>query len=397
MLHQWFSILCMLVVATMITAPAQAQSSGAEQDKLLRYEQTLKQRQTDLQQFEQALSRAKSTLAPMGTLSGPELDELNETLKELDEAKAVYDAEPSDDNKARLKNIEFKQALAERKFKKANAGQLELQEQIDKLSAQISQAQSDISKLTADIGRQKATVEQTRTMELATRRAQEAEEQRKKADAAQAEIARLKAQLEQQRRDETSRKAAELEASRKAAAEAAKLKATVAATATTTNPTASVAADIANNTANNSTVPATTATAMPANSTAASSSPASKSTGVLFLSNQQAVLAEQKRLEAILAKPDTSRHRYNKILNIKPINASGESGTAESNTLNFLGNEQYRGEIELTGGEALFVIGFNRWRVIIPDAPKGTFYTVLFDNSDPKNLRLVYYPRALSR
>lgn len=369
-----FPIACILALSLVCSLQVNAQTAKAEQQKLTAMQGKVAQKRTEMQQFKQELESAKAARASMSEGAGPEKDELDKAAAALEEAKATAAADPSDTNDARVKNAEFKHALAERKYKKANAELYDLEDRIDGLSSQMSATSGEIDSLDKQIAAQQLAVEQARTKEVAAKKAQEAELQRMKAEAAAAEQSRLKAELERKQREEAARKAAELAAAEKAAAaKAAAAKAPAAPAMAAPAPKA----------------PAAATSAAPAAAAAAGSN-------IVLLTSKQAVADEQKRLQDLLATPDRGKPGYNKILNVKPIGPDGQPGASEAHSLQPLGHNQYRGVARIKGGAAVFVIGFHNWQQTVPGSAEAKDYVVVLDASDSKSPRLIYYPESLA-
>lgn len=377
MFPKWLHIVFILATASLFSLSGHTQSAATAQQKLTALQGQLQQKQADLTNYQQELAAAKAAREPMQSSSGPEKDKLDKAASALAEAQATYEADPSDTNQARVKNAEFKHALAERKYKKANEEVFELDEKITSLSKQVTATSAEVTALNQKVAQQKMAVEKARTAEVAAKQAREAEELRMKAAAAEAETARLKQEMERREREEAARKAAELAAAQKAAA--AK-KAAVAKPAAPAIPAPAAPA---------------VAAAAPKSTAAAPAAPA-KDDPVVLLTTKEAVVAEQQRLETILASEDKSRKGFNKILNVKPVAADGSAGPSEANSLQALGHNQYRGIARLKGGKSMFVIGFNKWVETVPGSGSQD-YIVVLDLSDEAKPHLVYYPESLAK
>ncbi|MEE8057900.1 MAG: hypothetical protein V3T17_08700 [Pseudomonadales bacterium] len=381
MCHKWLNTSIFLLIVIFSNSTAVAQSLSAEQAKLAVFETQLGELQTDQQQLQAELSKKKTELGPLLNQSSPEKDNLDAALNNVDKAKADYEANPTTENKSRLKNAEFKHMLAGRKFKKANAQQFTLQQETKELAEQLTVTHSEIATLTSNVNAQRLAVEKSRAQQLARQQANREQKQKLKAKAAATEIARLKAQIEEQEKVELARKAAA------AAALATKAAAPSVPTATVPAPSNNTATPISLTKSS----PIVTKTApVPANKSA-------KHTGAILLTTKEQVQVEEQRLMVLLATPEEKkRSKYNKILNVRPVSANSAVGKAQTNTLYALGHNQYRGNITITAGDIIFIVGFNRWRQQVPTTPEGTEYTVIFDTADTKNPRLVYFPTSLS-
>lgn len=387
MFRQRFTLLCLLCLTAMFSLPTQAQSAASAQQKLSGYQQQLQQLRASQQQVEAELNRSKAALTPLKSQSGPEKVQLDKALKDLQAAKDTYAANPTEENQARLKNEEFQHALAERKYKKANAELYELQEKVDELTQELEQTNGKIQQLDKAVADQAEVVKAAQAREATARQAQAAEEQRLKAEAAQAEIERLKAELAEQKRMEEARMAAEKAAEAEAAAKATAATSTTKSPASATTPSAAGQAQAGK---------PQSAPAAAKKTVADSEARQDKSSGAIRLSSATEVQTELKRMNALLATPDKGKRQYNKILHVKAVAANGETGPAASHSLNTLGHNQYKGNAEIPAGETMLIIGFNRWRETV-SATAGNEFVVIFDGSDPKNPRLVYYPKALDQ
>ena len=71
------------------------------------------------------------------------------------------------------------------------------------------------------------------------------------------------------------------------------------------------------------------------------------------------------------------------------IDSNGDSGKTISHALRPKGHNIYRGPAELEQGDTVFIVGFNRWRQQV--AATNENYEVIYDGSDPKNPRLLYF------
>jgi hypothetical protein len=406
MYHKWLSATLLLLITLLSGAGAVAQTLDAEQTKLAELEQQLQDLQSRQQQWQTELAAKQAELEPLLGQTSPEAAELDIAQKNLDAATAAYQADPSSDNKAKLKNTEFKYALAERSFKKANSQQFSLKEEIQQISTELASASEQTASISEKIHQQRQLVDNVTVQQRAAEEARQEQERKLKAEAAAAEIARLKAQLAAQKKaEQKAREDAALaaQAAAKSALSSAAASPTTSTAATTATPEAAPAKVestpiIAPTTAPVTTnpVPVTTnpvpATTNPATATETDSN----NSGAILFTTREQVQSETQRIKALLATPDTGKGtRYNKILNIKPLNSDGETGRTEANTLHALGHYQYRGKAKLNPGEAIFIVGFNRWRQQLPNAPLGTEYIFIYDASDNKNPRLVYYSSSL--
>ena len=150
--------------------------------------------------------------------------------------------------------------------------------------------------------------------------------------------------------------------------------------------TNSLKTDAASSSAAATTVSTTTAVA-------SQSAPTKTASGAILLTTADQITQEKQRLKTLLATPENkNRSKYNKILNVKAMS----SGRIKANTLRALGHNQYQGTTTLPAGEIIFVVGFNRWRQQIPASAANTEYTIIFDASNTKKPRFLYFQTSLS-
>lgn len=373
--------LVLVLVTLLTTTTVCAQTVSAEKARLQSIQASLAALQASIEPLQAEHSAAQAALAKASSLDVPEKTALDAAQQMLDEALAVFNAEPSPENKARLKNTEFKYALAERKFKKANKQLASAKQTAEQAATKLTAAQQQLAALTTSLAEQQLTLEKTEVAEQKRRN----EENLLQQQAAAAEIARLKAELEQQKRREQARQQAEqqrlkAEAEAKALAAAQAREKAAAAQAALTNVAITASEEAA----------ATTFTTIPI--TTAEAAATSKQAGIIFLSARELVQAEELRLQQALQAPGNKSKDYNKILNIKTVEANAKSMAYQ---LRPLGNEQYRGKVTLQAGDNIFSIGFNSWPQTVQDNGDNS-YIVIFDRSNPEEPRLVYYPESLS-
>lgn len=401
MLSARFSNLILLLLLIIHAATVNAQDVKTEQAKLTAFQQQLDKLNNQQQTLQQALQKNKAALAPLANSAPPEQAALDIARAELAEALENQSAEPGDTNEARVKNAEFKLALAERKFKKANEEQFTLEEKIDSLTTQLADLNEDMAALTRNIEQQQQKVVQARQQQVAAAQTQQEQAQRQKALAAEQEIARLKAKLAEQERIEAELKAKALAAEK--AAQTLTVQQSTAASSTPAPVTEPVpAAETAPvETAKASPPPQPVSLSGPATLAAntASPEPAAADSGIIFLSSAEAVQAERQRLAQILAQPEENKGPgYNKILNVKAIGDGGTTGPAIAHGLRPKGHNIYQGTAELAAGNTLFIVGFNRWQQQVEANSTGpeNLFIVTFDGSDPKQPKLIYYPQSLN-
>ncbi len=380
-----YNILALLTVACLWYTPVVAQGLDAELRKLTSYEQQLTELRKKQQRSQTAIQKNNTDLSAALNQDSPEKDKLAAAKQAFNEAKSNFESAPSSANKSKMKNVEFQYVLAERKFKKANNKPNALKNKQETLNAELSRINSDISLLSNTISDQQLHIDKTRARAAATEQSRRTEQQRLKAAAASAEIARLKAKIAQQEREEQARielamKKAELQLE----AEEAQMAIEKQSQKTVREGSASQ---------QNVSSPAPIISAR-----SGELSEKSESNIVQLLSSSD-VVAIQQKITDILNQPEKKKSsRYNKILNIKTINNQGSSGRAKSNTLRALGHNIYRGSALLNGGDTMFIIGFNNWRQNVPIATTTkTAFTFIYDGSDPKKPRLTYFLSSLDK
>lgn len=377
MRHQWLPVVTLLLLSLFVGSGAAAQSVGTEQAKLTGYQQKLVQLQSQQKTKQADRARKEAELAPLLTQTSPEKDALTKTLSDRDAAAAKFAADPTAGNKSKLKNLEFKVALAERKYKKANSQQAALQSDIKQLSNDVDSTSKEIVTLTAAISAQQIAVEKARSAQAAWQQSQQVQREKDKAAAAEAELAKLRAEIEQTKLAEQAAKEA-----------AAKDAAAAAAAAAYTVPSAAVATDSPKivGSADNADVQRIA-------ERNTNDAPATDPTKLL-LTTKEEVAVEQARLEKAIAAAGGSKTKTNKILHIKSVIQGNKIRKSDSNSLRALGSDQYRGNATVRAGDTIFVVGFNRWREKVPGTA-DTKYTFILDASDKKSPRLVYFRTGL--
>lgn len=383
-----YNILVLLAVICLWNTPAVAQGLDAELRKLATYEQQLADLRDRQLRQQTAIQKNNKNLAAALKRESPEKDKLTAAKRAFDEAKNNFELVPSDVNKSKLKNVEFKYVLAERKFKKANSKPDALKTREETLNAELSRINGDISLLSNTISDQQLRIDKTRARSAATEQSRRTERQRQKEAATAAEIARLKAKIAQQEREEQER----VELAMKKAEIQLEAEDAQAAAEKLTGETRVKTKKATSNSQNLSASEPETAIDSGELSEKSESS-------IIQLDNSTDIAAMQQKIAAILDQPEQKKSsRYNKILNIKTINNQGKSGRAKSNTLRALGHNIYRGSALLNGGDTMFIIGFNNWRQVVPiAATTKAEFTFIFEGSDPKKPRLTYFLSSLAK
>lgn len=341
---------CFLLSATWVANVA-AQTVESETAKLEQLRQRMNNLHKNQQQLEQKVSQLQSSLKGVQSRPSPEHEQLDAAQKVLEQARADYQAAPSEANSSRVQNAEFKLALIERKFSKTNSEATELSARIADLNNELEKNRSVIATTEQSIERQEAAVTRLQSQRLAEERSMRQRQQealqrtQAEAEAAQREIARLRAMLAQ--REAEAQKQAEQN------------RAAVAS--------------------------------IPVQPQKTEARPGAKSaTGnSLILTRQDQVVAALTAIQGKLENNDPRHPPVNRILHVK------HAGATDSFKLKALGAEQYRAEVKVAGnGERELVVGFNRWNVEIPAAGE---YVFLYDGSNPKKPELHYYNIQLER
>lgn len=380
-----YNIFILLAVVCLWNTPVVAQGLDAELRKLAIYEQELTELRASQQRSQTAIQKNNSDLTTALNQKSPEKDKLAAAKLALDEAKNNFELDPSPANKSKMKNVEFQYVLAERKFNKVNNNPDALKTKQEALNVELARINSDISLLSNTISDQQLQIEKSRARSAATEQSRRTEQQRRKEAAAAAEIARLKAKIAQQEKDEQERiELAMKNAEMQLEAEEAQAAAEKQASEKVEQPPA--------NQQNLSTPVAKTPTKID------DIADKSEST-IIQLRNSTDVATMEQKIADILNQPKEKKSsRYNKILNIKTISDQGNSGRAKSNTLRALGHNIYRGTALLNGGDTMFIVGFNNWRQVVPIATTTkTEFTFIYDGSDSKKPQLTYFLSSLAK
>lgn len=341
---------CFLLSATWAAGVA-AQGIESETAKLEQLHQRLSNLQQNQQQIEQQVSQLQSSLKDAQSRPSPENAQLDAAQKALEQARADYQTDPSEVNSSRVQNAEFKLALIERKFSKTSSEASELSARIADLNNELEKNRSAIANTEQSIERQEAAINRLRSQRLAEERSMRQRQQealqrsQAEAEAAQREIARLRAMLAQREAE------AQQQVEQKRAVVAS----------TPVQPRQAEAKPEAKSTAGNS----------------------------LILSRQDQVVAALTAIQDKLENNDPRHPPVNRILHVK------HAGATDSFKLKALGAEQYRAEVKVAAsGERELVVGFNRWNTEIPAAGE---YVFLYDGSNPKKPELHYYNIQLER
>lgn len=361
MRHPLLQIFAVLLIATLATSSTFAQTVQAEQTKLSKLEESLAEQQISQTQLQQLLDQKDAELNALNGQESPEAKAVEIARQTVAQAQANLTASPSATNEAKLKNERFKLALAERKFKKANAELFATQEQLAETQQQLSESLSATNTLATQIADQRLAVEKART-QAATRTAAQAqikleEQQRLNSEQANAEIARLRAELEQKELAEQDRMAQEV-----LQAEAERLSQQAAAAKT-------------------------------ASTQVQPQAPEPNQGSATFLETRQQVTEEELRIQTILADISNVPATSKKLDVIMLRNSTKSKAVA----LEPLGNELYKVTIKFSNGPSKLEMESLFWEQEFKFAELGGVNcTVIFDNTDSSKPRLIYYPSRYS-
>lgn len=257
----------------------------------------------------------------------PARAELAEARMQLEQARTARDLDPSDTNMARVQNAEFRLALSEHRFSKANREATALQQRIAALESRLQANQLSLTSTREQIRAQQVLVRQLQQQRLSAEhqsREQQLERQRAETAAAQQEVLRLRALLEVQEQ-------------------------TVAAHSESG-----------------------------AQPTAEPTEAATGGSKLILLTERQDVLALLTAVHHSLDTSDPRRVLVNRILHIK------RGDDSRAHTLKALSTEQYRTEAQLEAGLNVLVIGFHQWEVDVPSTGHYVFFYDLNDSAAPQ-------------
>ncbi len=387
--YQRLSTIFFLLVTLGFCATSNGQSNKTAQAELASLQHQSTELQARQKQLQSTIKKREAQLQPLLKKSPVGKDKLDRAQKTLDKASADYRAELTLGNKSIRKNAEFKYALAQRKFRKANAERFSLEGDIEDIAAQLATLDSEASALTGRIAKQRKAVSDARSQQQAKERArlikarnlqthkQARREQQNQNNAA--EIEHLKAQLEQLEKEKQARLAS-----------VARTKAAATSTAAQTSPVKSVPVQ-------------KTAKAEPAKDTSRTSRRVNTAAAILdnssavMLTTKAAVMAEKRHLQQLLNTPRARKNLYkDKILFTKSVTADGTvKRRSRPNKLRALGHHQYHGQVRLRAGEVIFLVESSSWRQDQSSEVSSGRYKVILDGRDNDNPRLVYYPAAL--
>jgi chromosome segregation ATPase len=347
-------LLSFLVLFTTIcfANTALSQNAASEQAKLDKYQQQLSKLQAQSKQIASEISKKQAELEGLKQQSSPEQEAVDEAQQMVDQAKAEFNDTPSEANLSKITNAEFKLKLAIRKFNKANGEAGKLADDIDALSQKATTNTGDINKLQQQIAQQKTKLQQAQKRELAA--AEEAKQakllakQKAEAEAAKAEVERLKAML--------------------AAQEAEKAKAAVAKAAPETKAAPA---------------PAPVAKAAPTQAAQKVANPV-----VTYLTDA----AEASKLIGQFndaANANKGQNLKNLVLHIR-----GDKNLAI--TLFAAGNGIYKGKAKVRSGNTVLEVAPNTWNTEISGDLHKEFVTFIYDSSNPDAPRIVYFEAALA-
>ncbi len=381
------STVSLLLISIFFCTTSTAQSTKKEQAELASLEQQRAELQARQQQLRSAVSKKKVQLQPLLKKAPPGKDRLDHARKIRDAADASYKAERTSANKSIRKNAEFKYALAQRKFRKANAERFTLERKIKDASDQLTALDSEVSVLTKRIVEQRQAVAKSRSQQQARERnrlakAQKQARRQQQAKDDTAETARLKAQLEQLERDKQAGAVAAARAktgsTQTAVPKSSGALASTPKIATSGRAKRTPAAKRVQNGGK-------TVDASPDNSFA------------VLLTTKEEVRAEKQRLQELLDKPGARKNLYrDKALFTQAVTANGKiKRPSRPSKLRALGHNQYRGKASLRAGEFIFLVDSINWQQPPSIDSSAGKYKIILDGADSNNPRLIYYPASL--
>lgn len=348
-----------LAAALLFSMPALAQGNDASVSALRATLADLSQEQRAL---EVELATKREQLVALRNRPSAEQAELLEAEAAVRQARSELAANPAPDVQARLNNAEFKLTLAERKWSKSNAEAAALAEVIAALERRLSEQKAAEQRTRQQLAAAERSVQDRLVRERAERERKERELEltRREAEAAQAEIERLKALL-------AEREAASQTEAGEAAGEEAAAAAEPAATTRSS------------------------ATIEPSARPADQAPPAAD--GLARLATQSEVLTELRRLQAAVAQADGRERLVNDVLWAKRFDGDREVDKIRV-SLRALGNGQFRGQEQLPAGDYRLVVGFDEWPLTLSGHEAAAAQVFLLDRSSDAS-RLVLYSEQL--
>lgn len=345
-----------LAAMLLFTPPALTQD---EAGTLASLRTTLSALEREQHTIESQLVTKREQLVALRNRPSAEQSERLEAEAAAGQARSELAANPSPEAQARLNNAEFKLTLAERKWSKSNSEAAALSEEISTLEARLAERQRGQQSIRSQLTAAERSAQQRLAGERAERERQEQElaRTRQEAEAAQAEIERLKSLLAEQA-------AASQAPSTDVAAEP-----DAAAAATSPRP------------------PATATSATPAAAPTGTAGPVDD--GSIKLTTQAAVAAELSRLQTTLAATDRRERLTNDILYAKRFIGDREVAKIRI-AMHALGNSQFRGQQRLPAGNYRLVAGFDEWPMTLSDSEASAAQIFLLDRSAEAS-RLVLY------
>ncbi len=356
-----------LLASVSLGGMAHAGSADAAAARLATLERQQRELQAERQALATELPRTREALAAASGNTEAEQAEVEAAQAALEQARAQHQASPGDETASRLQQAEFRVVLAERRLNRARAeASGGLDRQLAELERRDQQAAQRLAELDTAITGQRNQVTQRRRAEQAENQAEALARSRREAEAARAEIERLRQLLEQ----------------REAAEEA------VAAEQQSAVALDEAAAEEA---LDEGLPPITLVERVTGDNATAGNGAA-----LHPLADPDAVVASLQQLERRLANTPRGRNQpmVNRVMYIRAANA-GPDADSESVRLRPLGRQHYRGESSMRSGSYELSVGFQRWNVDIPSRDNGATYIFLFSEDADSEQPLILYNRAL--
>ncbi|NIB43851.1 hypothetical protein HBA55_29885 [Pseudomaricurvus alkylphenolicus] len=346
--------------------PVQASTPAQERDRLERYQQAMENRTSELEAIDNQLYGYQHKLAEAEQDLQTQQQELNKARSSADSARQTHSNSPSEDSARALKLAEHRLKMAERGVRTRT----KRVERIQNRQAMLNQSRDDVVASLED-DEQRITAQHSKIAN-AERQAQAREKERVRL-LAQAEEARRRAEQEMAAKAKRER---ELElAAREKARRMAAAKQVQEASSPQQN---------ANSLSDRTGITETVISATSATPQTLSPSPEMTELDREALAYAQ---KEIERLEKLVAEGGNSRATF-KRLTLK----GSKLGTSE---FEFLGQNQYRVDTQVTKGRQIIQIGKHKFRRTIPASDDGSEYVFIFDAKRPSRPRLVMFRKSL--
>lgn len=408
-------IISLIVCIFSLSNPAFSQNLASEQQKLRATQQSITDIQHEQKELEDALSAEKSKISKFEVDLAPSAKARDEAKAAVDETVAAAVASPTTENSARVKNAEFKMALAERKYNKSSADLQKSLKTVEELNSRYGENQKKIRRLNKDIeeqqkhivwlesNQQKVAQQEAEKLKQAELKHKEdeliqnkialAESQAEQA-AAEQEIVRLKAMLDQQSAGKSS--GAALAGAAVAGGVVVGATNTASGATSVAAPTATTAPSLS---ASSSTSTKNKATQTPADTSSKTvdtgTSGSNTSNNAEPTPEQIKALAQKEHAAfALRASQVSAKKKRSATSKIFHVQAVDNDATSKSYSMSYAGKRLYSTEIRVNAGKQLFKFGQRKWDITIPPTDDKTLYVVNYDILDKNNPRLVIYKKS---